>query len=89
MSDMSATERATGNAGSEKHLNTQLVDSLVQVILSLPTAERTLLEEKLIQTPYPSLIEIQQLAQISEVFADLAQEPDLYSLEDGEPIQWH
>lgn len=28
-------------------MNTQLVDSLVQVILSLPVEERTLLEEKL------------------------------------------
>jgi len=28
-------------------MNTQLVDSLVQVILSLPSEERTLLEEKL------------------------------------------
>jgi hypothetical protein len=68
-------------------MNTQLVDSLVQIILSLPTAERLLLEDKLFaDIPYPSASRIAKLAENSKAFDFLHSEPDLYTLEDGEPI---
>jgi hypothetical protein len=68
-------------------INTHLVDSLIQVILALPTAERRLLEDKLFgDTPYPSTSEITRLAETSTIFDFLYSEPDLYTLEDGEPI---
>jgi hypothetical protein len=70
-------------------VNTQLVESLVQVILSLSTAERTLLEEKLFANlPYPSNQEVFYLAEQGGMFDFLNDEPDLYSLEDGEPLEW-
>jgi hypothetical protein len=68
-------------------MNTQLVDSLVQIILSLPTAERLLLEDKLFgDIPYPSASRIAKLAESGKVFNFLHSEPDLYTLEDGELI---
>jgi hypothetical protein len=68
-------------------MNTQLVDSLIQVILSLSPEERTLLETKLFwDTSEPTTYEIMKLAQSGGAFDFLADEPDLYSLEDGEPI---
>jgi hypothetical protein len=68
-------------------MNTQLVDSLVQIILSLPTAERLLLEDKLFgDIPYPSASRIAKLAESSKAFNFLHSEPDLYTLEDGELI---
>jgi hypothetical protein len=68
-------------------VNTQLVDSLVQIILSLPTAERLLLEDKLFgDIPYLSASEIAKLAENSKAFDFLHSELDLYNLEDGEPI---
>lgn len=71
-------------------MNTQLVDSIVQVILALSPQERLLLEEKLLANlPYPSNQELLHLAEQGNAFEFLHHEPDLYSLEDGEAIQWH
>ena len=68
-------------------MNTQLVESLVQVIRSLGSDERQLLEEKLFWEPSePSTQELMQLAQCGGAFKFLDHEPDLYSLADGEPI---
>jgi hypothetical protein len=68
-------------------MNTQLVESLVQVIRSLGSDERQLLEEKLFWEPSePSTQELMQLAQRGGAFEFLHDEPDLYSLTDGEPI---
>lgn len=68
-------------------MNTQLIESLVQVIMSLSPEERTLLEEKLFANiPYPSTFELVQLAQSCGCFDFLNDEPDIYTLEDGEPI---
>jgi hypothetical protein len=68
-------------------MNTQLIESIYQVIQSLSDEERLLLEEKLFtDLPYPSQKEIINLAETSNVFNFLNNEPDLYSLEDGEPI---
>ncbi|GAB1542854.1 hypothetical protein NUACC21_55280 [Scytonema sp. NUACC21] len=70
-------------------MNTKLVESLVQVILSLSQEERSLLEEKLfLNSSYPSTQEMMQLAQYSGIFDFLHQEPDLYTLEDGELIKF-
>ena len=68
-------------------MNTQLVESIYQVIQSLSDEERSLLEEKLYANlPYPSQQEIIDLAQTSNVFNFLHDEPDIYTLEDGEPV---
>lgn len=68
-------------------MNIQLVESLLQVILALPTEERLWLEEKLfINIPYPSTNELMNLAESGKSFDFLHDEPDLYTLEDGEPI---
>ena len=68
-------------------MNAQLVESLFQVIMSLSPEERTLLEEKLFANiPYPSNSELTQLAQSGGSFDFLNDEPDIYTLEDGEPI---
>ena len=67
-------------------MNTQLVESIYQVIQSLSEEERLLLEQKLFTNlPYPSQQEIISLAETSNVFKFLNDEPDLYTLEDGEP----
>jgi hypothetical protein len=68
-------------------MNTKLVESLVQVILSLSEEERSLLEEKVFfDSSYPSTRDLMQLAQYGKAFDFLYHEPDLYTLEDGEPI---
>ena len=68
-------------------MNTQLVESIYQMIQSLSDEERSLLEKKLYtDLPYPSPQEITGLAEVSNVFNFLNDEPDLYSLEDGEAV---
>jgi hypothetical protein len=68
-------------------MNNQLVDSLAQLIRSLPTEERAALTEQLFfDCTYPTTRELTSLALKSGSFDFLAQEPDLYSLEDGELI---
>ena len=68
-------------------MNTKLVESLVQVILSLSAQERSLLEEKLFfDSSSPSSRDLMRLAQQGGAFDFLHDEPDLYSLKDGEPI---
>ena len=68
-------------------MNTQLVDSLIQVILSLSKEERHLLEEKLFfESSSPSTGDLMQMAQKGGSLNFLYDEPDLYTLEDGEAI---
>jgi hypothetical protein len=68
-------------------IDTQLVDSLVRVILVLSTAERLLLENKLFgDTLHPPTLEIGKLVKTNPIFDFLYSEPDLYTLADGEPI---
>jgi hypothetical protein len=70
-------------------INIQLVDSLIQAIQSLSPAEQFLLDQKLYANlPEPSTQELMQLADRGGAFAFLHDEPDLYTVEDGEPIQW-
>ena len=66
-------------------MNTQLVESIYQVIQSLSDEERLLLEKKLYTNlSYPSQEEIIALAETSSnVFDFLHDEPDLYTLDDG------
>ncbi|MEM8722439.1 MAG: hypothetical protein AAGE84_24625 [Cyanobacteria bacterium P01_G01_bin.39] len=68
-------------------MNTKLVESIYQVIQSLSQEERSLLEEKLYTNQsYPSQEEIIALAETSNVFNFLHDEPDIYTLEDREVI---
>ncbi|MHC5595540.1 MAG: hypothetical protein ACYTXC_06175 [Nostoc sp.] len=68
-------------------MNTKLVESLLQVILSLSDEERSLLEEKLFfDSSEPSSRDLMLLAQAGGAFNFLENEPDIYSLDDGEPI---
>jgi len=68
-------------------INTQLVESLVQVIYALSLEERFLLEEKLfIEMSEISTKEITNLAMVGGSFDFLNDEPDIYSLADGEPV---
>ncbi|MEA5471261.1 hypothetical protein [Spirulina sp. 06S082] len=70
-------------------MNVKLLDSLIQIIQSLSDQERILLEERLFFDPsYPSSRELSHLAQSGGAFDFLYEEPDLYTLEDGEEIQW-
>ena len=65
-------------------MNTQLVESIYQVIQSLSNEERSLLEEKLYTNlPYPSPEEMITLSETSNVFDFLHDEPDIYTLDDG------
>ena len=68
-------------------MNAQLVESVFQLIISLSPEERTLLEQKLFANIlYPSNSELIQLAESGGCFDFLNNEPDIYTLEDGEPI---
>lgn len=68
-------------------MNTKLVDSLVQIILSLSQEERTLLQKKLFfNESEPSTLELMQLSQIGNSFDFLLDEPNIYTSEDGEPV---
>ncbi|MEH2288437.1 hypothetical protein [Nostoc sp.] len=68
-------------------MNTKLIESLLQAILSLSDEERSLLEEKLFfDLSEPSTRDLMLLAQTGETFNFLENEPDIYSLDDGELI---
>jgi len=74
-------------ADSFESMNTQLVNTLVQIILSLSQEERILLEEKLFfDKSEPSTQELMRLAQSSGSFNFLQEEPDIYTIKDGEPV---
>ncbi|HEY9872469.1 MAG TPA: hypothetical protein V6D12_03490 [Candidatus Obscuribacterales bacterium] len=69
-------------------MNAKLVESIVQLIESLLPEERALLEEKLfIDLSEPTTNELTQLAARGGAFDFLYSEPDLYTLEDGEPVK--
>jgi len=68
-------------------INTQLIESLVQLIHSLSPAEQALLQSKLISDiPYPSNNEITQLVENGGTLDFLHDEPDIYTIADGEPV---
>jgi hypothetical protein len=67
--------------------NHQLTKNLLEVIRSLPDEDRHWLLEQLGQdTSDLSSQELVELALMGQAFEDLAQEADLYSFTDGEPI---
>jgi hypothetical protein len=70
-------------------VNTQMVESILQLIHSLPRAERTLLEQRLFEE-FPELTtdELMQLSEKGSSFDFWQNEPEIYTFEDGEPIQW-
>lgn len=68
-------------------MNNKLVESIYQVIMSLSKEEQDLLKDKLLfEFSQPSTTDLMQVAQNSGSFNFLHDEPDLYTLEDGEPI---
>ena len=68
-------------------MNTKLVESLTQIIFSLSKDEQILLKEKLfLELSEPSTDEIMQLAQTRKSLDFLNNEPDLYTLKDGELV---
>jgi hypothetical protein len=68
-------------------VNQKLIDSLITVVQSLTDEERQIFEEKLFFDDYPiSTQDIMKLAQKSHSFDFLNDEPDIYTLEDGEAI---
>jgi hypothetical protein len=67
--------------------NPQLTRNLLEVIRSLPDADRRWLLERLGgDSGELGSDELAQIALTGRAFDDLAQEPDLYSFRDGEPI---
>lgn len=76
------------NFNINQPLNTQLVESLVQVILSLSPAEQALLQSKLLSNiPYPSNNEFVHLVESGGSLEFLNDEPNIYTITDGEAIQ--
>ncbi|MFN4832127.1 MAG: hypothetical protein ACK5BG_12080 [Pseudanabaena sp.] len=68
-------------------MNTKLVESITQIIFSLSKDEQALLKEKLfLELSEPSTEELIKLAQMGRSLDFLHNEPDLYTLEDGEPV---
>ncbi|MCL1490825.1 MAG: hypothetical protein M1G31_08740 [Pseudanabaena sp. Salubria-1] len=68
-------------------MNTKLIESITQIIFSLSKDEQALLKEKLfLELSEPSTEELMKLAQMGESLNFLHNEPDLYTLEDGEPV---
>ncbi len=76
-----------GKTVPQKYINIQLVNTLVQIIRSLSPEERQLLEKELFfDNSEPSTQELMQLALFGGSFNFLDDEPDIYTLEDGEPV---
>ncbi len=68
-------------------MNQKLIDSLITVVQSLTNEERQIFEQKLFfDDSLISTRDIVNLAQKSHSFDFLKDEPDIYTLEDGEPI---
>jgi hypothetical protein len=70
-------------------VNTRIVDSIIQLILALPRAERELLEQRLAaELPELTTQDLMVLADQSGSFDFWHDEPEIYTFADGEPIQW-
>ncbi len=68
-------------------MNQKLIDSLITVVQSLTNEERQIFEQKLFfDDSLISTGDIINLAEKSHSFDFLRDEPDIYTLEDGEPI---
>lgn len=68
-------------------MNQKLIDSLITVVQSLTNEERQIFEQKLFfDDSLISTLDIINLAEKSHSFDFLKDEPDIHTLEDGEPI---
>ncbi|MBE9057581.1 hypothetical protein IQ237_16455 [Sphaerospermopsis sp. LEGE 08334] len=68
-------------------MNIKLVNTLIQIIRSLSPEERKMLEQELfVDNSEPSTHEIIKLAEMRNSFNFLHDEPDIYTLEDREPV---
>ncbi len=68
-------------------MNTKLVESIIQIILSLNKEEQDNFTERLFYLfSEPSTRELTLMAKNGKSFDFLNDEPDLYALTDGEPI---
>lgn len=68
-------------------MNQKLIDSLVTIVQSLSDEERQSFEQKLFfDNHLVSTQEIMNLAETSHSFDFLKDDPDIYTLEDGEAI---
>ena len=66
--------------------NPQAAENLLAVIRGLPAADRVWLLSQLEHDVELSTADLAQFAMYGGAFSDLADEPDLYSLSDGEPV---
>jgi hypothetical protein len=70
-----------------KSVNMKLIDTLIQVIHALSPEERQILTRELfLESSEPSNQELIKLAESGGCFDFLANEPDIYTCEDGEPV---
>ena len=68
-------------------MNTKLVESIIQLIMTLPKAEQELLKQKMLfEVSEPSTTDLMQLAENGGSLDFIHEEPVLYTIEDGEPI---
>jgi len=68
-------------------MNTKLVESIIQIILSLNKEEQDNFTERMFYLfSKPSTRELTLMAKNGKSFDFLHDEPDLYALTDGEPI---
>jgi len=68
-------------------MNTKLVESIIQIVLSLNKEEQDFLTERLFYYLFePSTRELTLMAQNGKSLDFLNDEPDLYTLADGEPV---
>jgi hypothetical protein len=75
---------------AEITVNLKMVESILQLIRSLPQPERNILNQRLAEEiPDLTTKELMQLAEKGGAFDFLHDEPDLYTTEDGEPVEWH
>jgi tRNA U34 5-carboxymethylaminomethyl modifying GTPase MnmE/TrmE len=76
----------------EPKVNLKMVESIIQLIRSLPIAEQQLLEQRLsgelAEYPEVTTQQLMMLAEKGGSFDFLHTEPDLYTFNDGEPINW-
>lgn len=76
-----------GATVESKSINIKLVNTLVEIIRSLSQEERKILTQELFfDDSEPSNQEIMKLAEMGSAFDFLQNEPDIYTLEDGEPV---
>ena len=72
---------------SHTMINPLLIKNLLEVIRSLPDEDWRWLQEQFGQESAELISQdLADLAQAGQTFEDLAQEPELYSFTDGEPI---